>query len=281
MSKRRGPVDLHVHSNASDGLLAPAEVIRSAARAGLSAVALTDHDTMMGMSEAEAAGRSCGIEVVPGVEISAYEAGREIHLLGYYPADRKKLAASLAAVRRERYRRMEAILDRLDNLDIRIPHAAVNAEAGRAAPGRLHLARLMVKEKIVQNPDEAFSLYLAKGKPAFVPRTGFDAVEALAVLLEAGSVPVLAHPGLHGGDYLKKLVPLGLRGVEVFHPEHNAALQQYYRGRAASMGLLVTGGSDFHGDREKYHRQPDFALIPYRCLDKLKAASRAKKVFSQ
>ena len=274
MRQKRGylPVDLHLHSTASDGLLTPGELIARAAAAGLAAVALTDHDTLEGVEEALAAGRRWDLEVLPGVEISASSGEREIHLLGYDPLFPEKINSVLENLRRGRYRRMEKMLFLLRGLGINITFEEVASEAGRAAPGRLHLARLMAKRGHTADTDAAFSLYLEQGRPAFVPRRILDPAQAIKLLHQGGAVPVLAHPGPAGRGELRELVDLGLRGVEVIHPLHPPDLVRYYRHRARQMGLLITGGSDYHGG-ERSVRMGDYT-VPYRCLTALKKYPR-------
>lgn len=268
------PVDLHLHSTASDGSLAPEHLIARVAAAGLAAVALTDHDTLDGVEEALSAGRRCGLEVLPGIEISASTEELEIHLLGYDPLFPEKISAVLDELRSERYLRMEKMLTRLRRLGFGISDAEVISEAGSAAPGRLHLARLMVKLGYTPDIDTAFSLYLERGRPAFVPRTILDPAGAITLLHRAGAVPVVAHPGASGRGLLRKLVAVGLRGIEVIHPEHTPELVRYYRHQAKQMGLLITGGSDYHGDRDYRAGRPGGFTVPYRCLAAIKEAPR-------
>lgn len=276
MNRAKGhlPVDLHLHSTASDGSLAPAGLIARAAHAGLAALSLTDHDTLDGIDEALAAGRRCGIEVLPGVEISACCGEGEIHLLGYDPLFPEKLSAALQELRRERYRRMEKMASRLRALGFDITGAEAAAEAEPAAPGRLHLARLMVKRGYTPDLESAFSLYLERGQSAYVPRQNFDAGRALALLHLAGAVPVLAHPGEAGKSLLGELVRMGLRGVEMIHPRHGPNMTRYYRLRAEQMGLLVTGGSDYHGDENGSGRRLGVYTVPYRCLTAIRNTER-------
>ncbi len=270
MALVNGSVDLHIHSSASDGLYNPAEVVALASQAGLQALALTDHDTLSGLDEAEAAARQCGIEFVPGVELTTYAGEQELHILGYYPANRAILEEALIALRRERYLRMEKMVARLREAGFPVTMAAVLGEAAPAAPGRLHLARVLVKQKMIGSLEEAFSRYLERGKPAYVPRRTFRPEEALALLRAAGAIPVFAHPGQSGAAYLEPLIDSGLKGVEVYHPDHGKKLQSYYRRRAQELNLLITGGSDFHGDPGHRAQRPGSCSVPYSCLSLLK-----------
>lgn len=268
------PVDLHLHSTASDGALTPTKLIERAAYAGLSAIALTDHDTMAGVEEALEAGRRCGLEVVRGVELSVIDEEQEIHLLGYDPLYPEKLSAVLQEMRRDRYRRIGEMAARLRRQGIPLQDEEIITEAEPAAPGRLHLARLLVKRGYCAGINEAFSTYLKRGRPAYVSRQTLEPGAAIAALHCAGAVPVVAHPGEKGRARLRKLVELGLRGVEIFHPDHSPELVRYYRHQAARMNLLVTGGSDFHSD-DGYQRSSLGAVtVPYHCLAALKEAPR-------
>lgn len=240
-------VDLHLHSSASDGLFTPRQVLEITASAGLSAVGLTDHDTVSGLDEAEEAAVDLGLELVPGVEISIYENNREIHLLGYYPQNLNDLSSALEDIRCKRFRRMELIVNNLKTLGIKIEAEEVLAEAGDAAPGRLHLARLLLKKKYVHTINEAFMIYLNRGKPAFVSRESMSAAEVLDLLHQVGAVSVFAHPGNAGKEVLEELLEAGLQGIEAYHPDHSKGLIRYYREYAAAKKLFITGGSDFHG----------------------------------
>lgn len=245
-----GAADLHLHSHYSDGSFPPAEVVRRAKAAGLAAVALTDHDTVDGLPEFFAAAAAAGLTALPGVELSVDEADREIHLLGYL--FRWEDAALRAALRRfaaERRVRAGAMLSRLQAMGVRIPMEAVERAAGKGTLGRPHVAAALVEAGAVRSVQEAFDRYLARGKPAYVPRSGFTAAEAIAAVREAGGIPVLAHPVRSGllGE-VPRLVPLGLRGLEGYHTGHDAADTLAVCRVAEEHGLLVTGGSDCHGE---------------------------------
>ena len=204
------------------------------------------------------------------MELSTTVAEQELHLLGYFPANRAILEEALTALRRERYLRMEKMINRLRSAGFPVTMEAVIAEAQPAAPGRLHLARLMVKQKLVGSLDEAFSRNLDRGKSAYVPRRTLHPKEALALLYAAGAIPVLAHPGQSGAAYLEPLVQSGLKGVEVYHPDHGKKMRSYYQRRARELNLLITGGSDFHGDPGSRARRPGSCGVPYTCLSLLK-----------
>ena len=278
---RDRPIDLHVHTTASDGDLSPRECVAAAAREGLAAIAITDHDTLAGNPEAAAAGREFGVEVVPGVEVSCAHERFTIHLLGYYPDEGDaRLAAMLSDLRSRREERNPKILARLAELGCPVDYNEVVEVAGGEVVGRPHIAAVMVRKGYVRSLDEAFDRYLARGAAAYVERAKPSVAEALAVLRQARAVPVLAHPGTLGAtDFAEierlvaELAAQGLRGIEAHYHAHDPALTGKLVALAERMGLLVTGGTDFHGSRK-----PDIALgrglgnmhIPYEILEALK-----------
>ncbi|MDY6825809.1 MAG: PHP domain-containing protein [Bacillota bacterium] len=266
-------IDLHTHSNASDGLFSPAKLIEIVVSHGLSAVALTDHDTLKGLDEAAEAAKKNGIDFIPGVEISAIEEKLEIHILGYYPKRQEVLAEILFNLQKQRYKRMEKIVARLNDLGFQITFDEVTLEAGEAAPGRAHLARLMVKKGYVATIDQAFSRFLNRGSPAYMERQTLNFAETIDFLKKAGAVPVVAHPGASARPLIDQLIKFGLMGIEVFHPEHNHELTNYYLGLAHDKNLIVTGGTDFHGISHEKPGYPSELTIKARYLTQLKNAA--------
>ncbi|MFS0727752.1 PHP domain-containing protein [Paenibacillus sp. 1P07SE] len=248
--------DLHVHTNASDGLLSPASVVRRAQRAGLAAIAITDHDTMAGVREALQEGKRSGILVIPGVEISTSWDGKDIHVLGYAPDwQEERWQERLRGLRAGRMQRNERIVAKLAELGVQITMAEVLAAAGKSGldetVGRPHIAAVLLEKGVVASMREAFDRYLADGAAAYVavPKvTPFTAVEWIK---EAGGISSLAHPGLYREDRLiRPLVEAGLDGIEVSHPDHSPEQEAQYRTLAEEYGLIATGGSDFHGERQ-------------------------------
>lgn len=248
--------DLHTHSRHSDGRLTPAEVVACAARAGLVGVALTDHDTTAGWAEAAAAAAVHGIELVPGIELSAEERESSVHVLGYWlDAEDAGLVEELARLSGERLRRAEAMLAKLADLGIDVPLAAVLEIAGDASIARPHVAEALVATGAVPDTRAAFDRYLADGAAAYEPKRALAPEAAVALIQQAGGVAVLAHPGLDRGtegqpvavDLFERLVAAGLAGVEADHPGHDAPTRDRWAARAAAHGLVVTGSSDFHG----------------------------------
>ena len=241
-------VDLHMHSTASDGSVAPAQLVEAAARAGLSAIALTDHDTIDGVAEARAAGAQHGIEVIAGVELSAFEDERETHVLGLHLTQIDRIADALAAFRRSRRLRAEKIVAVLNGLGVPITLEAVLAEAGGGAIGRPHIARALIAGGWARDSREAFDRYLGYKRPAFVPKLTLALAEAIELVHTAGGLAVLAHPGGAGTrQWMETLAALGLDGVEVRHPGHSAEDIARLGALCDFLGLVPSGGSDWHG----------------------------------
>jgi predicted metal-dependent phosphoesterase TrpH len=248
--------DLHSHTLASDGTESPAENIRLAKEAGLGAVAITDHDTVAGIAEALEAGKLYDIIVVPGVEISTVSQGIDIHVLGYWiDYENELLLEHLSELRRVRDQRNEMMLERLNRLGLAITMEDVLAslKASKKADetiGRPHIADALLRKGYVSSISEAFELYLGKDGSAYVNPPRIEPATAIAWIKAAGGVPVLAHPGLYGQDELiDRLAACGLAGVEVYHADHSPEQEVHYLTIAERLGLIVTAGSDFHGER--------------------------------
>lgn len=244
-----GPfVDLHTHSTASDGAFAPADVVAHASRAGLATIALTDHDTVAGVDEARAAGERLGVHVIAGIELSAVDGAREIHLLGLHLESTAPIDRELAAFRETRISRAEEIVARLNALQVPVTFDAVLAEAGEGAVGRPHVARAIVRGGWVRDQREAFDRFLGNGRPAFVPKHHLVIGDAIRLVHDAGGVAVVAHPGPDGTRArIEPLVGLGLDGLEVRHPSHSAEDNARLGALVDHFGLVPSGGSDWHG----------------------------------
>ncbi|QHT61843.1 PHP domain-containing protein [Paenibacillus lycopersici] len=254
---RTGRADLHTHTTASDGMQRPADNVAAAKAKGLSAIAITDHDTVDGIDEAMEAGERHGIEVVPGVEISTVADGIDIHILGYYvnwrdPDWREKLKRLITL----REQRNDMILAKLNELGMAITLEDVEEEArlqgkDSGSMGRPHIAAVLIKKGHVGTMQEAFDRYLAQGAAAYANPPRLHPFEALDWIREAGGTSVIAHPGLYGNDELvRAIIAQGAQGIEVFHSDHDEAAEARYARLAAEHGLIVTGGSDFHGERQ-------------------------------
>jgi predicted metal-dependent phosphoesterase TrpH len=250
--------DLHVHSNASDGTDPPAEVMRRAARAGLDAVALTDHDTVAGYAEARRA-RSGSLLFIPGLELSCRLGHRSLHLLAYlFDPDHAELAAELGRIRDDRVLRARAMVSRLAGLGVDISWDQVAAIAGQAVVGRPHIARAMTASGAVAEPREAFTRdWIGDGGRAYVDRYALAPVHAIRLVLDAGGAAVLAHPrasrdAVVSDEEIARLAAAGLAGVEVFHPDQPDSERAALLALSHDLGLLASGGSDDHGSLSGY-----------------------------
>jgi predicted metal-dependent phosphoesterase TrpH len=241
--------DLHLHTLFSDGTYTPDELAGYARHHGLTAVAITDHDSMEGCDWMATACARNGLEFVPGVELTAELQGYELHLLGYY-LDRTQpaLVRALSRFQVVRQNRIREIVTRLNALQIPLRADAVFALANCHSPGRPHVARAMVEAGFVRSLDEAFERFLKRHRAAWVPKFKMSAAEAVNLIHAAGGLAVMAHPGLSRTDQLiPPLVEAGLDGLECFHAKHSTATTEHYLVLAEHHGLLVTGGSDCHG----------------------------------
>jgi predicted metal-dependent phosphoesterase TrpH len=241
-------VDLHSHSTASDGANTPAEVVETAARAGLTAVALTDHDTLAGVAAAMDVGERLGVRVVAGVELSLMDGEVEVHMLGLHIARVPALQDELEAVRDSRKVRAERIVSKLNELGVPITVDAVLDQAGGGAVGRPHIARALIAGGWVRDQREAFDRYLGAGRPANVEKRRITVADGIRLIHECGGLAVIAHPGADGRrERVEPLVALGLDGLEVRHPGHSAEDTMRIEALADHFGLVKSGGSDWHG----------------------------------
>lgn len=244
--------DLHLHTTASDGALSPREMVAAAARAGMTHIAITDHDTPAGLQEALIAGADMGLVVVSGIELSC-GGGEEVHVLGYgLDPDSPALAHFLDTQMQSREIRMLAMLQRLAAIGLPVDEAQVRSE-DTGFMGRMNLADAMCRLGYVASTTEAFDRYLGPGKAAFVPRERISVAEGIAALRSFGAAAVLAHPGRLQMDkgtltaLLPEWIDAGLAGIEAYHSSHDSADRRYFDRMARTRGLLVTGGSDSHG----------------------------------
>ncbi|MDN4594900.1 PHP domain-containing protein [Polycladomyces subterraneus] len=274
--------DLHIHTTASDGLFSPEEVVRMAKDKGLRAIAITDHDTVGGVAQAAAAAAHLGIELVPGIEISTLADGQDVHVLGYFVDTKQEwFLKRLQSLRNTREERNRKIIEKLNELGIAITWEEVQTKKRGASPekniGRPHIAELLVDKGIVRSMDEAFERYLGKDGAAYVTTRRITPFEAIDLIKEAGGVPVLAHPGLYENDELvEEIIAHGLVGLEVYHPDHDEERTERYREMAERHGLIVTAGSDFHGERHgsMFHAPIGTKTVVYKQVERLKSAAR-------
>jgi predicted metal-dependent phosphoesterase TrpH len=241
-------VDLHSHSTASDGAFAPAVVVQEAHKAGLSAIALTDHDTTAGLAEAQAESDRIGIRLVPGIELSAVENDHETHILGLHLGSTAPIDAKLQELREMRRTRASKIVDLLNANGVRITFEAVLEQSGTAAIGRPHVAKALIAEGWAVDSRDAFDRYLAAGRPGFVPKDQLTVRDAIALIHAAGGLAVVAHPGQQGTrERIELLKNDGLDGVEVRHPGHSSEDIARLLALVDHFGLVPSGGSDWHG----------------------------------
>ena len=241
-------VDLHTHSTASDGSRRPSDVVKAGKAAGLSALALTDHDTLAGVAEASESGNQLGLRVVTGVELSAVEDNAETHILGLHLTELAELEHRLIGLREMRRTRAARMVERLNALGVAVTLDAVMIEAAGGAVGRPHIARALVSGGWAGDLREAFDRYLGNGKPAFVAKDKLSLSEAIGLIHRAGGLAILAHPGQHGTrEHLVALAAAGLDGVEILHPSHSWEDSQRLDALAGELDLVRSGGSDWHG----------------------------------
>jgi predicted metal-dependent phosphoesterase TrpH len=274
-----GKVDFHSHTTASDGLLKPLEVVKLAKEVGLSAVGITDHDTVAGVEEALAVGEKLGIIVVPGVEISTLWHGKEIHMLGLFVDHRNTLLLKkLEEQRNVRKLRNRMMIEKLNELGIDITLEEVEAKKRGKGPdmnvGRPHIAEVLIDKGIVHTMDEAFDQYLGRDGKAYVTPERISPTDAIELIHTSGGVAVIAHPGLYEqDDLIPLLVEKGLDGIEVNHPDHTEAAKEKYVAMAKRYNLIATAGSDFHGERNgsMYHAMLGTCTTDVSVVDSLRS----------
>jgi predicted metal-dependent phosphoesterase TrpH len=281
----RPGIDLHIHSSASDGSLTPFEILQLAQKLNLGAIAITDHDSLEGSKEAFRAGIPSSIKFLSGVEISAayppfFSRSGSMHLLGYaIRLDDSDLNQILNKLRQARKNRNPEILKRLEKLGYSLTLDEIRKVAGEGQLGRPHIARAMVQKGYVATMDEAFDNFLGTDKPAYVNKYRIEFIQAVEAITGAGGIPVLAHPGLLGIDnestlkqFIGNLRDIGIRGIEVYYPEHTTRQMKTYAELARRFDLLITGGTDFHGKmmpKIKMGSGMGNLFVPYELYEKL------------
>lgn len=264
-------IDLHTHSNHSDGVHAPAVLIDLARWKGISAISLCDHDSLEGYPELEEAAGREGIEIITGVELSCEYVGRDLHVLGYgVDPGNEPLQRLLRDFRATRLRRGELIVERLARQGIHLDMEKVLARAGGGALGRPHIAAALVEAGHVSDHPQAFAKYIGEGCPAYVEKYKMRPDEAVAAIHAAGGLAFVAHPGYYLEDEsaFRALLERGFDGVEVYHPHHQPRVVERLLTIARDFGLLISGGSDFHGfaGRDNLGEPP----VPYLLLERIK-----------
>ncbi|MBD2013802.1 PHP domain-containing protein [Microcoleus sp. FACHB-53] len=273
-------IELHCHTNCSDGTLTPTQLVQAAVKAGVAALAITDHDTLSGWDEAITAAQPYNLEIVPGVELSTVHRDRSLHILGFYP-NADQLKAPLTERIEGRKRRAHEMVAKLAELGypISLPQLGEGV-----APSRPHLARALVDAGYFPSMDKAFDRLLGDNQPAYVQYEKFSIAEGIALLRDCGAVPVWAHPYLFRGgaveDVLKELVDAGLMGIEVYHPSHTSKQTKNLEALCVEYGLLMTGGSDYHGpspDGKAQSISLNMMQLPLGLLDPIKQAAHSLK----
>lgn len=271
-----GRYDLHTHTDRSDGRLSPAALVRAAHEASLAGLAITDHDTTAGVDEAMAAGRALGVEVIAGVEMTSEESVFECHILGYFVNCRAgELQELLEETRHARVERAREMLRRLRQMGLDVTEGEVVDLHGPGAVGRPHIAALLASKGYAPTVRQAMRRYLSKTSPAYVPRMKLGPEQVVRAIREDGGAPVFAHPGLMGMDALiPRLAEVGLAGIEVYYPAHTAGDVARYGAMAEELGLIATGGSDYHGPGSSRPVQLGEASVEGTVVGRLREQSR-------
>ena len=255
-------IDLHTHSTASDGALSPSDLVDFAAKKGISVLAITDHDTVSGLAEGQEAAKKAGLVFVPGIEVSIQWPTGEFHLLGLgLKKCSKELRAIINFLREERINRNKKMALKLQEAGVNISYEEVSEKFNTENVGRPHFAKVMVEKGMIKNPQQAFDRYFAKGRPCYVDRVGADLNEAVMAIESSGGIPVQAHPlsmyvswgRLEG--VLRDIADSGVKGFEAWHPGVRISEAERLEKIAHSMGLIVTAGSDFHGEKVRADRK--------------------------
>jgi predicted metal-dependent phosphoesterase TrpH len=266
--------DLHVHSVYSDGTFQPAALVKEAVRQKLSAIALTDHDTVAGLDAAIASGQDCGIEVLPGIELTAEHEGVELHILGYLiDQSNAALLKMLSVIAERRIERVYEMAKKLQEQGIQLLPEAVFACGGAGTIGRMHVAQAMVKDGLVASAGEAFARFIGDKGPAYVAGFHLSPQEAIRLIKDAGGVAALAHPYTITNDELViELIKQGIKGLEAYYPEHSQSTINFYLKLVQEYDLIAVGGSDFHG-AAKPKIKMGAVKVPYSVVEELKAAA--------
>lgn len=245
-------VDLHLHTTYSDGVLSPYELIKKSTKAHLAIISITDHDNVGALEEAIQWGESFNIEVIPGLELSIALNEKDIHFLAYFfDQTNQRLLDYLAFFRHERLKRAERIVQKLNDINVPLKLDAVLDQAGIGSVGRPHIASALLEEGLTETYHEAFLKYIGVGAPAYEKKYQLSPLEATQLIAQAGGLSFLAHPGKYTTDVeLLELINSGLDGIEVVHPSHDEARQEFYRSVVSQYFLLECGGSDYHGGKK-------------------------------
>lgn len=245
-------IDLHMHTNHSDGFYSPSDLVAKAKENGLDGISITDHDNLSGYKEATKKGKEIGIEVIPGVEISSDIRDKEVHILAYFiEQDNSELERYLSFFREERLKRAERIVNKLRNLGIPLNFSDVLNKSSNGAVGRPHIAQALLEREFIGSYFEAFNKYIGNGCPAFEKKVHISPQSAFKIINDAGGLTFIAHPGNMPEEILKELIESGVDGIEVYHPSHSVQHIKFYKGIVNEYFLLESGGSDYHGGKRE------------------------------
>lgn len=267
--------DLHVHTSFSDGTCSPEEVVTLAKKNGISKIAITDHDVVDGIDPARKKGEELGVEVIPGIEFTTEAQDTELHILGYFiNHSDPKLLEAIGRMQKGREKRIYKICEKLKSLGVELDPEKVFAIAGHRAAGRPHVARALIEAGYVRDMREAFNRYLDFHGPAYVSHYKLSPEEAVKMVAAAGGVAVFGHPAVSNCDeIIPDLMVAGLRGIEAYYSGHDQGQTQHYLNLAKKYGLLVTGGTDYHGTRSGREIDLGTITVPDEAVEKLRAAS--------
>lgn len=271
-------IDLHMHTNHSDGTYSPPELLDIVRKSGVAAFSVTDHDTIDGYRGVLALLRTGDPELISGVELSVSVGDDDVHMLAYlFDEDHGEFNDAMARFQQKRYIRGQQIVERLQDLGIEIPFGAVEETAGDSVIGRPHIAETLQRLGAVETYQAAFDKFIKKDGPAYVPKAFFEPSEAIRLVHRAGGITVLAHPIIDDMlRHLQMLVEMGLDGLEVWHSKHSAQDVDRLSKLATKYGLLQTGGSDFHG-REGRHGMVGSQRVPIERLEQMKQQARKQR----
>lgn len=264
--------DLHIHSSASDGSYTPEQIVDMAKSLGIRTISIADHDSVEGVERALNYGLRENVKVIPAVELSSESEVGDFHFIGYF-IDHKNISLQrhLVELREKRLVRAEKIVGKLTDFSIDLDFDQILADSQGGSVGRVHLARELIRKGYAQSTGDAFARYLSKESRFYVPKFISEPEEVISILIRANSVPVLAHPGLLRSDgKIRFLAEKGMRGIEVYHPKHDPWLTSRYAQIAEELGLVKTGGSDFHGPGPRDNEKLGSVLIPDQLVEELR-----------